>query len=77
LLDLQAGQRVLDACAAPGGKSAHILESASVSLTARIVDAARCADVARNLRGSDSTRSCTRATAQLPAAWWEAGPSSA
>ena len=26
LLDLQAGQNVLDACAAPGGKSAHILE---------------------------------------------------
>lgn len=27
LLDLQPGQRVLDACAAPGGKTAHILES--------------------------------------------------
>lgn len=27
LLDLQPGQRVLDACAAPGGKSSHILES--------------------------------------------------
>jgi 16S rRNA (cytosine967-C5)-methyltransferase len=27
LLDLQAGQRVLDACAAPGGKTAHILET--------------------------------------------------
>lgn len=36
LLDLQAGQRVLDACAAPGGKSSHILESepALNSLTA-------------------------------------------
>ncbi len=27
LLDLQPGQRVLDACAAPGGKTGHILES--------------------------------------------------
>jgi 16S rRNA (cytosine967-C5)-methyltransferase len=27
LLDLQPGQRVLDACAAPGGKTAHILET--------------------------------------------------
>ncbi|MDF3054532.1 MAG: rRNA methyltransferase [Gammaproteobacteria bacterium] len=29
LLDLQEGQRVLDACAAPGGKTLHILETAS------------------------------------------------
>ena len=34
LLDLAPGQRVLDACAAPGGKSAHILECADVDLTA-------------------------------------------
>jgi len=49
LLDLRAGQRVLDACAAPGGKSAHILETADVALTCIDIDAARCADVARNL----------------------------
>src|SRR5258708_23058280 len=40
-LDLQSGQRVLDACAAPGGKSAHILELADVALTALDIDAAR------------------------------------
>lgn len=34
LLDVDDGQRVLDACAAPGGKSAHILERANVTLTA-------------------------------------------
>jgi 16S rRNA (cytosine967-C5)-methyltransferase len=34
LLDVQDGQRVLDACAAPGGKAAHILERANVTLTA-------------------------------------------
>jgi 16S rRNA (cytosine967-C5)-methyltransferase len=34
LLDVQAGQRVLDACAAPGGKMAHILERNNVTLTA-------------------------------------------
>jgi 16S rRNA (cytosine967-C5)-methyltransferase len=49
LLDLQAGQRVLDACAAPGGKSAHILETAEVALTCIDIDAARCADVEKNL----------------------------
>jgi 16S rRNA (cytosine967-C5)-methyltransferase len=34
LLDVHDGQRVLDACAAPGGKTAHILERANVTLTA-------------------------------------------
>jgi len=41
LLDLASGQRVLDACAAPGGKAAHILESADVDLTALDIDPAR------------------------------------
>ncbi len=49
LLDLRAGHRVLDACAAPGGKSAHLLECAAVSLTALDIDADRCGEVARNL----------------------------
>jgi 16S rRNA (cytosine967-C5)-methyltransferase len=39
-LDLDDGQRVLDACAAPGGKSAHILETADVALTALDTDPA-------------------------------------
>ncbi len=43
LLDLAPGQRVLDACAAPGGKAAHILESADVQLTALDADPARTA----------------------------------
>jgi 16S rRNA (cytosine967-C5)-methyltransferase len=34
LLDLADGQRVLDACAAPGGKAAHMLERADVDLVA-------------------------------------------
>jgi 16S rRNA (cytosine967-C5)-methyltransferase len=34
LLDVQDTHRVLDACAAPGGKTAHILERANVTLTA-------------------------------------------
>jgi 16S rRNA (cytosine967-C5)-methyltransferase len=43
LLDLHDGMRVLDACAAPGGKSGHILETADVDLTALDADAAACA----------------------------------
>jgi len=41
LLELEDGQRVLDACAAPGGKAAHILECANVDLTALEIDPAR------------------------------------
>jgi 16S rRNA (cytosine967-C5)-methyltransferase len=40
LLDLKAGQRVLDACAAPGGKSCHLLEVSDIDLT--------CMDIAKN-----------------------------
>ena len=49
-LELAPGQRVLDACAAPGGKSGHILESADVELTALDIDPARVARLADNLR---------------------------
>jgi 16S rRNA (cytosine967-C5)-methyltransferase len=41
LLDLRSGQRVLDACAAPGGKTAHMLELADVKVTALDIDSAR------------------------------------
>ena len=73
-LDLAAGQRVLDACAAPGGKSAHILESADVALTALDVDAARCARIARSferlgLSGTVQVADCTR-----PDTWWDGVP---
>ncbi len=51
LLDLAPGQRVLDACAAPGGKSCHILEmEPGVELHAMDVDADRLSRVDENLR---------------------------
>ncbi len=49
LLELADGQRVLDACAAPGNKTAHLLESAAVELTALDADAERLERVTRNL----------------------------
>jgi 16S rRNA (cytosine967-C5)-methyltransferase len=71
LLDLRSGQRVLDACAAPGGKSSHMLESADVALTALDVDAARCAGIARDqerlgLKAMVRTADCTALDA-----WWD------
>ncbi len=49
LLNVQPGMRVLDACAAPGGKAVHLLQSAAISLTAVEVDRERCAALTRAL----------------------------
>lgn len=50
LLDLMPGQRVLDACAAPGGKAAHALERADVSIVALDHDPARLGKMQHGLR---------------------------
>jgi len=51
LLELRPHQRVLDACAAPGGKTGHLLEAVeSLSLLATDVDAGRCELIRENLR---------------------------
>ncbi|MET0066878.1 MAG: 16S rRNA (cytosine(967)-C(5))-methyltransferase RsmB [Candidatus Thiodiazotropha sp.] len=51
LLDLQPGQRVLDACAAPGGKTGHLLErEPGIQLTALDRDAERLRRVDENLQ---------------------------
>jgi 16S rRNA (cytosine967-C5)-methyltransferase len=71
LLDLSPGQRVLDACAAPGGKSAHILERADVALTALDVDAARCARIERNLQRLGLRASVRAADCTRPQSWWD------
>jgi len=49
LLALEDGQRVLDACAAPGGKAAHILEQAHVRLTALELDPKRARRIEQGL----------------------------
>ena len=63
LLDARPGERVLDACAAPGGKSAHILQrQPAVQLLAVDDDAARLAMVAATFTriGADASRARTR-----------------
>ncbi len=49
LLDLQDGMRVLDACAAPGGKTGHLLETATLEVLALDQDPLRLQRVAQNL----------------------------
>jgi len=50
LLDVTDGMRVLDACAAPGGKAAHLLELARIELTALDSDPERLKKIEQNLR---------------------------
>jgi len=70
-LDLHAGQRVLDACAAPGGKSAHLLECADIQLTAIDIDPARCERIGRNLARLGLDATVRAADATRPEAWWD------
>jgi 16S rRNA (cytosine967-C5)-methyltransferase len=49
LLDLHDGMRVLDACAAPGGKTCHLLETANINLLAIDSDNQRISKISENL----------------------------
>lgn len=73
-LDLRDGQRVLDACAAPGGKSAHILEIADVALTALEPDATRGARIVRTLERLGLRAQVLCADCTHIAAWWDQAP---
>ncbi len=73
LLDVADGMRVLDACAAPGGKSGHILELADVELTALDADAARLARVGENLGRLGLQATLVAADAQ-ETSWWDGVP---
>ena len=74
LLDAQSGQRVLDACAAPGGKAAHILETADVALTALDADGERLRDVAQTLARLGLGAQLAAADCTAPDAWWDGKP---
>jgi 16S rRNA (cytosine967-C5)-methyltransferase len=75
LFDLAPGMRVLDACAAPGGKSAHLLERVpSLALTALDVDARRLRQVAQTLERVGVQATLQAADAADVAAWWDGVP---
>ncbi len=71
LLDVHAGMRVLDACAAPGGKAAHLLESADIELTALDADAPRAARITGNLQRLGLAATVKVADARDVGAWWD------
>jgi 16S rRNA (cytosine967-C5)-methyltransferase len=73
LLDLRDGMRVLDACAAPGGKSGHLLECADVELLALDQDGQRLQRVADNLQRLQLQARLLQGDA-ASAAWWDGKP---
>jgi 16S rRNA (cytosine967-C5)-methyltransferase len=77
LLQMLPGQRVLDACAAPGGKTTHILELADVELVALDADAERLPRVRENVErlhlGGRQVQ-VVAGDAGMPAQWWDGRP---
>ena len=71
LLDPRDGERVLDACAAPGGKTTHLLEIADCEVTALDVDARRLARVRENLDRLGFVARLAAGDACDPTAWWD------
>ena len=76
LLELDAGQRVLDACAAPGGKTGHILEAmlGRGEIWAVDRDAARLDRVRDNLERLGLAAKLVAGDATAPAEWWDGEP---
>lgn len=75
MLSPKKGARVLDACAAPGGKTAHLLERFDIDLTALEVDSVRAERISENLsRLGLPACSVQVADAADVASWWDGAP---
>ena len=72
LLDLDSDQSVLDACAAPGGKTAHIIEAtdAKVKLTALEIDPQRLLRIRQNMQRLGHEVEIIEGDASKPEIWW-------
>jgi 16S rRNA (cytosine967-C5)-methyltransferase len=75
LLDGQTGRlRILDACAAPGGKTAHLLELADADVLALDISPQRCERIADSLARLHLQAEVVAADAAQPALWWDKRP---
>jgi 16S rRNA (cytosine967-C5)-methyltransferase len=75
LLDLMPGQRVLDACAAPGGKSLHILEIEPALSELMVLDfAERMARLRENFKRSGQQATIVEGDLLEPDQWWDNKP---
>jgi 16S rRNA (cytosine967-C5)-methyltransferase len=66
--------RMLDACAAPGGKTAHLLELADCAVTALDIDATRCSRIHETLDRLGLQARVLVADAANVLAWWDGQP---
>ena len=75
-LDAQPGMRVLDACAAPGGKTGHLLEHTAglAELVAVDIDAQRVARIEENLRRLNRSARLVVADVRQGGAFWDGRP---
>ncbi|AOU99446.1 16S rRNA (cytosine(967)-C(5))-methyltransferase [Acidihalobacter yilgarnensis] len=73
LVNALPGQRVLDACAAPGGKTAHLIERAGgkLDVTAVEIDPDRLVRVSETLERLGLQAQTLAADACLPETWWD------
>lgn len=76
LLGAQAGMRVLDACAAPGGKTGHLLERTPdlAELVAIDVDASRVTRIQENLERLGRHAVVQVADVREPGTFWDGRP---
>jgi 16S rRNA (cytosine967-C5)-methyltransferase len=73
-LAAEAGMRVLDACAAPGGKTAHVLECADCRVDAVEIDPQRARRIEGTLARLGLDARVHVADALQPAAYWDGTP---
>ncbi|MHC1478741.1 16S rRNA (cytosine(967)-C(5))-methyltransferase RsmB [Frateuria aurantia] len=74
LLDAREGMRVLDACAAPGGKTCHALERQQLDMTALEFDPGRARRIDENLQRLQLRARVVVGDAAEPALWWDGQP---
>ncbi|MDG1582885.1 16S rRNA (cytosine(967)-C(5))-methyltransferase RsmB [Pseudomonas sp. GOM6] len=76
LLDLAPGQRVLDACAAPGGKTCHLLEAQPdlAEVIALDLEPGRLARVQENLDRLQLKATLIAADGRATKVWWDGKP---
>lgn len=74
LLDPLPGSRVLDACAAPGGKTAHLLERGELDLLALDLKPSRCRRIEENLARLGLQAGVKAADCAKLNLWWDGRP---
>lgn len=73
-LDARSPPRILDACAAPAGKTAHLLEMADAEVVALDISPQRCERIRDNLARLHLQAKVIAADAAQPSLWWDSQP---